>query len=524
MVRAFGTHSGEPINDPVDVVGVLERILEQAQAKPGNPALEDLVLDLSYAQLVQEVGFLAGALAARGVDEGDRVCLHLPNSAEFVLAALACLWRGAIFVPLASTDPPARLGVILDDCSPRLVVTAGPGREVPGTGAAPGPWEWAEIGDLRSVRAAPLAPRLGDDALAYAIYTSGTTGSPKGVMIGRRAFAAAIASTAAACGNDERTRTLCVSPFHFDGSYGTMFPALYRGGSVVIRPRESLMFPRTFFNTVRQEKVTFAGFSPSYLRILLSDRQLATLQGSSLEGIAIGGEAISVHDLRSLWAALPSVRVFNRYGPTESTIAVSHVLLTPGSTKDGVIPVGRPHPGVDFHLFDPDGRPVEGPDRVGELCIGGIQLMEGYWKAPELTAAVMRTDLVPGRTLYRTGDLMYRTASGDYVYVGRTDDVIKRHGVRISLVELSESMRNLDGVMAAACTVFDNQGETGIVAFVVTTGEMSDLELRERAGARLPISMLPDRVVVVAGMPLTASGKLDERALLAAAGLAPLGR
>ena len=174
---------------------------------------------------------------------------------------------------------------------------------------------------------------------------------------------------------------------------------------------------------------------------------------------------------------------------------------------------------MTFHLVDDEGLVVDAPDRVGELYIGGNQLMDGYWGAPELTEGVLRTDVVPGETVYRTGDLVYRTENGDYVYVDRADRVIKRLGIRISLIELGDAMRGLSGVSAATCVAFDDDGQTGIVAFVVTDGQVSALELRRAAGDSLPESMLPDRVELVDGLPLTRSSKLDERRLLAEAGL-----
>jgi acyl-coenzyme A synthetase/AMP-(fatty) acid ligase len=144
--------------------------------------------------------------------------------------------------------------------------------------------------------------------------------------------------------------------------------------------------------------------------------------------------------------------------------------------------------------------------------------MTGYWGAPELTAQVLRSDVVPGTTVYRTGDLMFRDGRGNYVYVDRVDRVIKRSGVRISLLEIGEAMRQLPAVSSAACTLFDNEGQLGIVAFVVADGANA-LDLRRAAGLALPDTMLPDRIELVDALPLTESSKLDERQLLAAAGL-----
>ena len=128
-----------------------------------------------------------------------------------------------------------------------------------------------------------------------------------------------------------RHRTLCVSPFYFDGSFATLFPTLFSGGAVVIRPF-SLLFSRTFFNTVLKESITYTGFSPSFLRLLLASPQLPKLADSSLDVIALGGEASSIADLRALWSVAPNIRIFNRYGPTETTIVVTHQHVTPESS------------------------------------------------------------------------------------------------------------------------------------------------------------------------------------------------
>ncbi len=422
-------------------------IADHARTAPDRPAIQDLDRQLSYADLATEVGALAAGLVDSGVAPGDRVALHLPNSVDFVVAALACLRIGAVFVPLAPSDPTVRIDTIIADCTPALVVTgeAADGEPSP---RRQGPTErirYAELLDSRPTTR--TLPGPSPERSAYAIYTSGTTGTPKGVLIGNSAFAAAVQSTIAALGLDPGTRTLCVSPFHFDGSFGTLFATLVAGGSIVLRPRESLLYPRTFFNAVLGEEITYTGFSPTYLKLLLASRQIGSLQDSTLDIVALGGEASSAPDICALWKAAPRLRVFNRYGPTETTIAVTHLELTPELLAEGIVPIGVPHPGVTFHLADQDGVLVSEEGAIGELYIGGSQLMEGYWGAPDLTAAVLRDDVVPGETVYRSGDLVYRDRRGNFVYVDRADRVIKRFGVRISLLELAVAMERLPGVI-----------------------------------------------------------------------------
>lgn len=502
------------------VDGVLTRIVEAARTRPDGPAVKDLDRSLTYGELVDEVARVAGGLKERGVHEGDRVALWFPNSVDFVVAALASLWAGAAFVPLAYNDPPERLASIVTDCAPAVVIACDDASAAIRSALSVNATSIVTLASL--AKGAAVAPAPASRRVAYIIYTSGTTGTPKGVMIGTDAFAAAVAAAARLLGLDTTTRTLCVSPFHFDGSFATLFPTLYCGGAIVLRPRDALLFPRTFVNTVVSEHITHTGFSPSYLRLLLASPDAARLGDSALDAVGIGGEASSVADLESLLAIAPRLRIFNRYGPTEAAIAVSHMLLSPDVLAEGTIPIGVPHPGVSFHLIAEDGSPITAADRVGELYIGGVQLMDGYWGAPELTAQVLRDDVVPGTLVYRTGDLVYRDGRGRYVYVERADRVVKRSGVRISLVEVGEALHTVEHVSAGACVVYDNDGVLGIAAFVLADADLTPLEIRRAMSALLPDTMLPDEIRVVSDLPMTTSNKLDERRLLREAGLSPL--
>jgi D-alanine--poly(phosphoribitol) ligase subunit 1 len=497
--------------------GVLGAALDHADRAPDRPAVKDLDRALTRGELRAAAGRVAAGLTQKGVVPGDRVALLIGNSVDFVVAALGCLWAGVTFVPLAITDPDLRRAQILADCRPAQVITAGEDQTAPS--GLPVGTAWTALSELTA--AAERTPPPVTGPVSYIIYTSGTTGNPKGVQIPPEAFFTAAEACAGAVGLTSDDRALCVSPVHFDGSFSAMFPPLVRGVPLVIPDREALLFPRRFFSIVDGEKITVTSFSPSYLRLLRASGRLERLADTALRVIALGGEAPSTADIRAVWAASPGLRVVNRYGPTETTIAVAHLELTPELLDAGPVPIGHPHPGSSFHLVGEHGRLVDGPGMVGELYIGGPQLMAGYLNDPVLSAAVLRTDVVEGTTLYRTGDLAFRDERGNYIYVGRSDRVIKRHGVRMSLVEVAEALGGLNGVASAACTTFDLQGDLGVVAFVVPDGELSPIAVRQAASERLPETMLPDQFVLVADLPLTSSSKVDERRLLKEAGMSP---
>jgi D-alanine--poly(phosphoribitol) ligase subunit 1 len=497
--------------------GVLGAVLDHADRAPDRPAVKDLDRALTRGELRAAAGRVAAGLLQKGVEPGDRVALLIGNSVDFVVAALGCLWAGATFVPLAITDPDIRRAQIVADCRPAQVITAGSDQTAPS--GLPAGTAWTPLSALTVAGGHTPPPITG--AIAYIIYTSGTTGVPKGVQVPQAAFFTAVQACADAVGLTADDRALCVSPVHFDGSFSAMFPPLVRGVPLVIPDREALLFPRRFFSIVASEGITTTSFSPSYLRLLRFSGRLARLADTRLKVMALGGEAPSTADIRAVWAASPGLRVVNRYGPTETTIAVAHLELTPELLDAGQVPIGHPHPGSSFHLVDEHGKLVDRPGAVGELYIGGPQLMAGYLNDSARSSAVLRTDLIDGDTLYRTGDLVFRDDRDNYVYVGRSDRVIKRHGVRMSLVEVTEALGGIDGVASAACTTFDLEGDLGVVAFVVPDRELTPLAVRQAASQRLPATMLPDHFVLVADLPLTSSSKVDERRLLTDAGLSP---
>ena len=507
----------EVVND------VVHHVIENSRRNPRHVAVKDADGMLTYEELIAVVSRAAAALTARDVAQGDRVVLLLQNSIDFVVGALASLWIGAIFVPLDATDPAQRLASLIADCRPSVVLSNGVAdhdvlAEDLDTSI------FMSMADLLVDAVDTMQATPAGERPSYLIYTSGTTGTPKGVTIGSTAFEVGVSSCCDELGLGPTTRSLLVSPLHFDGSFDTLFTTLVSGGTLIIRPRESLLFPRFFFNTVIAESVTYTGFTPSYLRNLMSDPQFHRLATSDLQVIALGGEACSIGDLHGIWSVLPQVRIFNRYGPTETTIAVTHAELTPSMLSSGVIPIGRPHPEVQFYLIDEFGRLIDELDIAGELYIGGRQLMDGYWNSPDLSAEVMVTDIVAGERVYRTGDIVYRSSADEYVYVGRADRVVKRSGIRISLVEITDAFSVISGVSNVATVVFDNDGVLGIATFLVVRSEVLQVDLYRQAREILPASMLPDHMLVVDAIPLLASGKTDDRALLVSAGLKPLVR
>ncbi|HUB70351.1 MAG TPA: amino acid adenylation domain-containing protein [Acidimicrobiales bacterium] len=502
---------------------LLSRVLQHAASRPGAVALRDNSESLTYGQLADRAGQVAAGLRALGAEPGGRVAVHLENSVPFVTTALGALWLGSAWCPLALHNPPARMSRILADCAPSLIVTSDPGAFTgpPAPLVSPGQvLDAAGAGPAAAGEALPAPARAVDPARdAFIIFTSGTTGTPKGVRVSEAAFRRSVLATVELAALTTSTRALAVSAFHFDGSYGLLFPTLVAGGELTVPTRDEVLFPRRFFQLLLQTEATFTSFSPSFLRIILSAGQFKSLSGVPLETMFLGGEECMAADVARLWEVLPNVTVVNRYGPTEATIAVTSYPVERGDVETGKIPIGPPHPGSEFYLLADGGGLIDEPFAQGELYIGGDQLMTGYWRDEALTREVLREDLVAGQRLYRTGDLAYRDDRGRYFYLGRVDDIVKRDAIRISLSEVARAFRGAAGVTGAFSALVERDGLPAIAVFVESTAGVTRPELIEAAKAQLPATMLPDEVFVLEELPMNSQGKVDRARVLAEAGL-----
>ncbi|MFI2615962.1 amino acid adenylation domain-containing protein [Streptomyces sp. NPDC018584] len=494
---------------------VVHAVRAYAAEEPDRPAVKDAGTSLSYAQLLARVETSAGHLVRAGVTPGDRVGIHLPNSAEYIVAILACMAVGAVFVPIPYGDPEERIRGIAGDCDVTLTVVP-TGHAV--SEAARRVLRPVGVRELADAGGVEKTEGYGDDRdgedIVYLVYTSGTTGRPKGVMVRRAGLRNFVANTVEVFELTRETRALCVSPFHFDGAFGSIFSVLSVGGSLVVAGHGPLL-PGDFFRLLLSEGITHTSFSPSLLRLLTSGRDLPRLAESRLRTVGLGGEDCTPQQIAKLLEHRPGLRVFNRYGPTETTVVVATHLITREWCASGrKIPLGAPDRGVGFHLVDAGGNLVTEPDTPGELCVSGVQVMAGYWGAPEVTRQVLRDDLVPGTTVYRTGDLVRRTPDGLYVYLDRADNVVKRNGNRISMTEVTAALLDVPGVEDAVALVDRPDGRTLIRAFVVAPG-LDAAPVRKELLLRVPAYMSPDSLHVVAELPRLSGGKPDARRLRA---------
>jgi amino acid adenylation domain-containing protein len=490
--------------DPADRC-IHELFEAQVERTPDAVALVHAGERLTYAELDARANRLAHVLAGHGVEPGATVGVCLEWRPELVVALLAVLKAGGVYVPLEPSLPSERLAYMAEDAGLRAVVTsAGLADRVP-----PGAAVRVDV-DAEEVAAAPAgAPRSRVSAadLAYIIYTSGSTGLPKGVAVEHGPAAAHLSSEARVHAIVPEDRVLQFASAGFDASLEQVFSPLFVGATVVLRGA-GLWSAEEFRARVRALGVTVAELPPAYWQeVAAGAGEEGVLPGVRL--LLVSGEALPAS------AAHPggATRLVNSYGPTEAVICATEYVV-PERFAGALVPIGRPLPGRAVYVLDALGAPV--PAGVaGELYIGGPLLARGYLGRPALTAERFVPDpfgRAPGGRLYRTGDRVRWSATGDLEFLGRTDFQVKIRGFRIEPGEIEARLREHPAVRQAVVLAReDAPGEKRLVAYVV--GDADAGALRAHLSERLPEYMVPAAFVRLDALPVTPNGKLDRKAL-----------
>ncbi|MEV4531428.1 amino acid adenylation domain-containing protein [Streptosporangium sp. NPDC049304] len=498
-------------------------IAAQAARTPSAPAIRQWDADLTYRDLVDAATTLALRLRALGVGPEDRVGLCARRTPLMTVAALGIMMAGGAYVPLDPAHPRRRLDEVLDDAGIAVVVADDHGRAMldgcgrplvePETGAA----AVSEITSaITSGTPAVTGPGGGGESVggpalpgnaAYVLYTSGSTGRPKGVVVSHASAVAFASAATAHFGLDDTCRSIAFSALGFDVSVLDMLAPLTVGGCVQLVPDEDRTDPARLQRFLEAHDVTW-GFIPPALLPLVDPARLPHLRDLITAGEPPGPEQVA------RWSA--HTRFHNWYGPTETTVCVVGTELS--GTWERSLPIGYPLRGCRAHVLDEDMRecPVGVP---GELYIGGPQVSRGYLGLPGMTAERFVPDpfeSAPGARLYRTGDHVAWQEDGRIAFMGRLDRQVKIQGQRVEIGEVESVVRAHPEVTQA---VVDAPGE--LVAYVAPLDAPGLAALRVHCAGRLPIYMLPTRVVHVPVLPLNSSGKVDLAALRDLAGESP---
>jgi len=518
-----------------------ETLLRAAAAHPDKVAVVDHDARLRYAELLERAARLARGLQERGVTRGDRVAVYLDNGVGAAVAIYGALLAGAAFMVVNPQTKGDKLRYILSDAGAAALVSherfgatlrkvapalpdlhtvvlegagEGAGPDAGGDGAAPardgGPRALPMAAMLAAYPPQPLDQGGIPLDLAALIYTSGSTGNPKGVMLSHQNMVFTLGSLVQYLRLSQGDRIFNVLPLAFDYGLYQLLMAVHLGATVVLE--NSFAFPARIVARAAEEEVTVLPGVPTVFATLLALHRNKPVSLPSVTRITNTAAHLPDGYVPALKEMCPEALIFKMYGLTECKRVA---YLEPELVEAKPSSVGRPIPGTEAFVLDDDGRPV--PAGVsGVLHVRGPHVMMGYWNLPEETARMLVPGPYPGERMLDTHDRFRIDEEGYLYFVGRSDDIIKSRGEKVSPVEVENVLHAIPGVKEAAVIgVPDERLGEAVAAYVVLHdgSDMTEGAFRRHCMARLESFMVPRDIIFVTDLPRTGTGKVRKRDL-----------
>jgi amino acid adenylation domain-containing protein len=514
-------------------MGTLHEWLDaSAQRFPERSAVEMATGGcMTYRDLSSLSDRMRDRLRRMGVAPGDRVGICCPKSIDAVAAIFGALKTGAAYVPADPHAPAPRNAYIFTDCQVKVVIVEenlaaalrgelvklnaeSPFIIVPGAGAGAALTAALDAEERRDPAPSVPSATPGPDDLAYILYTSGSTGYPKGVMLSQRNAVSFVDWCSEVFQPTEKDRFSSHAPFHFDLSILDIYVPIKHGATLVIIGFEQGKEPVGLARLIAEKRITHWYSAPSILALMVQFGNLPSHDYSSLRAVLFAGEVFPVRHLRALKELIPHPRYYNLYGPTETNVCTWHEIpATVPPERTQPYPIGKVCSHMRGRVVNPDGRDVP-PGEDGELAIAGPSVLMGYWNRPGQTAKAFLPS-ADGERWYRTGDIVHADESGDFIFRGRRDRMVKRRGYRIELDEIEACLYRNPTVRQAAVIAHEADDGVRIKAFCVPRDgqRLSLIALKTFCSEHLPVYMVPDTFAFPASLPTTSTDKVDYQKL-----------
>ncbi len=522
---------------------LLHQLLSQsASTYSGEPAVIAPKETISYAELDQRSDVLAACLVAQGVTPGDPVGLSFHKCIDSIVAAYGILKAGACYVPIDPFAPANRgAAVIANTKLTHLVTSADRAKSLASdlflesdsstlsTVIINGPCndelpEGLSAVDWTQHTGSHTPVAITDTHLAYVLHTSGSTGQPKGVAITHR-NALTFVDMATEYWDVTNADKLCSqAPLHFDLSVFDLYVAAQAGAAIVLIPEFWAAFPKKMNSAIDQYGITIWNSVVSTLTLMMERGKPEKASFTSLRAVIFSGEVMPLRYLRRMLSHMSNARMYNVYGQTEANSSLVYEITRDNipDNDDWKIPLGKPFPNFSVYALDPEGNRVTTPGVAGELLVRAGTVAAGYWGNTALTSekfVIDPLDPESGARSYRTGDLARLDDKGNFLFGGRSDDMVKSRGYRIELGDIDLALLSSPMVeSAAAIAIPDEEVGNRIYAFVtfssaVTTADDTVSSVLSHCRNRLPKYMIPERLVVRNDFPRTSTNKIDRKIL-----------
>ena len=500
---------------------------EQVEKTPDNIAVVFDEQKMTYRELNDRANQLAHTLRNKGVRNESVVAIITDKSIEMIISILAVMKSGGAYLPIDPKLPDERINFILQDSGAKLILTQQHLMNelspqilhlLPEERAG---WIKPEILNLNgssiySVKTFNSERITKPTDLAYIIYTSGSTGLPKGVMIEHSQIGNHIPVLKKRLEIESPLNVSLLASYTFDASLEQIFIPLTTGGKLYIPSEEETMDTDKFWEAMARERINVIDTVPAYMATLLEYDSWKLYTEVLNKYFVIGGDVFSKELLQKLRNCFPDARIYNTYGPTETTINATEYYIE-DEIAASTIPIGKPLPGYECYILDensgllPAGIP-------GELCVGGLCVARGYLNRPELTAEKFIVNpFKKGERIYKSGDLVKWLPDGNIEFLGRIDTQVKIRGFRIECGEIEKVLAQNENIKETLVVPYKEPGrENGLVAYIVFKDMENILkltDLRAILSKQLPDYMIPSYFVQLDELPLNPSGKIDRLAL-----------
>ena len=492
---------------------VLEYLEKTVLRVPEKLAFSDGTDGLNFAEVSHDSRAIGSYLAAKGY-YNEPVVVFMRKHPKCIPGFFGCVYGGCYYVPIDEEMPRFRIELIFDNLKPRVMLCDSATAEIAKTFDFTGETLIYDEVTKTAINDAALAEirdkQLDTDPI-YIVFTSGSTGVPKGVVACHRSVIDYIENLSETLGFNENTVFANQAPLYFDACLKELYPTIKFGATTYIVPHSLFMFPIKLVEYLNEHKVNTVCWVVSALTMISSFKTFEKIKPEYLHTIAFGSEVFPIKQFKLWRAALPEAKFTNLYGPTECTGMSCYYHVDRDFELDEAIPVGRPFHNTQILLLNDQNKLAQNGE-VGEICIRGTCLTLGYYHNFEKTNEVFVQNPLNDRypeLIYRTGDLGKWNERGELVFVSRKDYQIKHMGHRIELGEIEVNVNMMERIHMSCC-IYDKASDK-IVLYFVGDMEMKDLVtvLRDK----LPRYMIPNKVIKLETMPLTANGKLDRVAL-----------
>jgi amino acid adenylation domain-containing protein len=489
---------------------VLERYAGIVKQFPDHIAIEDENAAYSYKQIDEKSNVLAALILDKIADASSpTIGVMCDWDHNVIVAFLATLKINGSIVPIDPNDSQQRITHILNNSNAQLLIT--------GSNYQKEEFEPKLLIDTLNFTEGTSSTSTGSNAIrtpestSYIIYTSGTTGAPKGVCIQDKSLINYVGFLNGTLGINHSDTSILLSSYAFDLGYTSLWGTLLSGGKLQMVKKDTLYDVDEVINTITDKKVTYIKTTPSYFNAILNAKNFNKIEGSDLKKVILGGEKIKTKDLADFKKSFGTIEVINHYGPTETTIGTVFKKINNIEQYIERPVIGSPIPN-NFAVILDDKKKEVSKYETGNVFIGGAGLAKGYLNNEELTSEKFIVHPDYGR-IYATGDIGFTTLENEIMFLGRGDSQVKIRGYRVEPDEVKNIIRTFSGVSDSAVLAVENNGDTGLCAFVTGITKESSSDLEEYLKNSLPEYMLPAEILFVDKIPLTTNNKVDQQAL-----------